>query len=609
MRLRGGAIDLYRGELLEGIQMRDSTGFDAWLLAERARLRAVYASGLEDRLRHHQQLQDAEATEQTARKLLELDNLREDWQRALMRAFAWQGKYTAALAQYELCFQILQQELDMQPAPETAELAAAIAEEKARHSVLAAQAAARSDEISLRRLDPPRPPAEDGRSKATDGGGRAAALAILALFALLLLVAVGAGDALSELGSAGNRVAPAGAGDALAGRTVTIALPLGDEGLNLFERSMAPFAEETGIMIEMGAFQGDLERVLPSLVDSGLAPDIVSIAQPGLIADFARRGQVVDVRAFLDEAYLSQQYSPALLQAAQVDGRPAGVWHRNNVKSLVWYPKAAFAREGYNVPQTWDELMALSARIAAGGTAPWCIGIESGAATGWVGTDWVEDILLRTAPPETYDGWIAGERPFDSPEVRRAFTIMAAIWRDEALVRGGTEAILSTSFVQSMAPLLDDPPGCYLHKQGSFLVPFFPEEAVFGQDYDFFYLPPIDAAYGKPVLGGGDMMVMFNDRPEVRAVMRYLTTADSVRYFVEEGGAISPHRDTPFEWYASAAQLRMAQILLEADTYRFDGSDAMPPEVGAGSFWQGMVDWTAGADTGDVLRAIDQSWP
>jgi alpha-glucoside transport system substrate-binding protein len=104
-------------------------------------------------------------------------------------------------------------------------------------------------------------------------------------------------------------------------------------------------------------------------------------------------------------------------------------------------------------------------------------------------------------------------------------------------------------------------------------------------------------------------MVMFNDRPEVREVMRYLTTAESVRYLVGGLGIISPHRDAPFEWYTSPAQLKVAQILFDADTYRFDASDSMPAEVGTWRFCQGIVDWVQGKNLDSILRGIDDSWP
>jgi len=540
-----GDIDLYRGELLEGIYLRGARLYNTWLLVERERLRALYQAGLEQRLREQQETENAEALEETAQRLLEMDNLREDWHRALMNAYARQGKFDAAKVQYELCRKILSEELRLEPARTTVALSEAIEKERAVHYSLLA-------ELSNSSLMKPGTVTE---------------------------------------------------------HTVTLAGRLTGRELDLLKKSLRPFEKKTGINIKIGVFPYDFEQVLSSLVNSGLVPDILQITQPGLVAKFVYTGQVVDVRTFLDDTYLRQQYSQALLEAALIDDRMAGVWHKSHIKSLVWYPKKAFEKAGYEVPQSWEDLMKLSDQIVADGRTPWCIGIESGVTSGWVGTDWVEDILLRTAPPETYDAWAAGDLPFDSPEIRRVFAIMEDIWLDDDYVYGGTEAILSERFFENALHLFERPPGCFLHKQGSFILEFFPEDAAYGQAYDVFYLPPIDPRFGKPVLGAGDMMVMFNDRPEVREVMRYLTTAESVRYLVGGLGIISPHRDAPFEWYSSPAQLKVAQILFDADTYRFDASDSMPAEVGTWTFCQGIVDWVEGKNLDSILRGIDDSWP
>ncbi len=77
-------------------------------------------------------------------------------------------------------------------------------------------------------------------------------------------------------------------------------------------------------------------------------------------------------------------------------------------------------------------------------------------------------------------------------------------------------------------------PKCWLHRQANFITGFFPETAVAGVDYDFFYLPPIDDAYGKPFLIAGDIYAMFNDTPQARALMEYFTLPQSVSGFLEQ---------------------------------------------------------------------------
>jgi len=205
---------------------------------------------------------------------------------------------------------------------------------------------------------------------------------------------------------------------------------------------------------------------------------------------------------------------------------------------------------------------------------------------------------------------VAHEVKFDSPEVRKAWDILAGIWMDPDAVYGGAQTIALTNFKEPAAWLFGDSPKCWLHKQGNFITSFFPAGVEAGKDYDFFYLPPIDEAYGKPYLVAGDIMAMFNDRPEVRAVMEFFTKGESVKNWLASGGALSPHNDSQLDWYGDDVERKIAGLVREATSVRFDGSDLMPGEVGAGSFWKSMTDFFSGSvDMDTALAEIDASWP
>ena len=208
-----------------------------------------------------------------------------------------------------------------------------------------------------------------------------------------------------------------------AGTTVVVDGPFTDVDEVVFKESMKPFEEATGITVNYIGNK-EFEGSIAIRVDAGDAPDIADFPQPGLMANFAANGDIVDVSSFLPEDLLLDRYNPSWLEMAMVegpDGEPimAGVWQRFNGKSLVWYPQAQFEAAGYEVPTTWDELMTLTQTIADDGDPAWCVGIESGAATGWVATDWMENIMLRTTSLENYDKWVTNELPFASPEVKR----------------------------------------------------------------------------------------------------------------------------------------------------------------------------------------------
>jgi alpha-glucoside transport system substrate-binding protein len=148
-----------------------------------------------------------------------------------------------------------------------------------------------------------------------------------------------------------------------------------------------------------------------------------------------------------------------------------------------------------------------------------------------------------------------------------------------------------------------------LHKQGNFITAFFPKD-VKEADYDFFYMPGLDSKYGSPVLVAGDIMAMFNDRPEVRAVMQYMTSAEHLRGWLKQGGAISPHNDAKPEMYGSQVEAKIGSIIQGATAVRFDASDLMPGEVGAGSFWKLGTDYVTGKLTLDQFAdEVDKSWP
>lgn len=396
------------------------------------------------------------------------------------------------------------------------------------------------------------------------------------------------------------------------GTKVTIFGPFADADQVKFENSIKEFEEKTGIDIQYESSK-EFEATISIRVEGGNAPDIADFPQPGLLATFVKTGKVIDVSTFLDMDYLKSNYNQSWLDMANMPGPSgnimAGIWNRSNLKSLVWYPKKEFEAAGYEIPKTWDDLIQLSEQIAADGDKAWAIGIESGAATGWAATDWIEDIMLRTTSPENYDKWVSGELPFTSDPVKNAVNKMSEIWLNDDYVYGGRKSIVTTSFGDAPKPMFENPPKAWLHRQGNFITSFFPTGLEAGVDYDWFYFPPIDEQYGNPVLVAGDIYAMFNDRPEVRAVMEFFTTGESIKTWIQSGGVIAPMNDAKLEWYSSDMDRRMAELIQNATTIRFDGSDLMQGSVGAGTFWKGMTDYVSGTvDLDEAMEQIQSGW-
>ncbi len=397
------------------------------------------------------------------------------------------------------------------------------------------------------------------------------------------------------------------------GTVVTMSGPFTDNDAIKFEESVKSFEEETGIDIQYEGSK-EFEASIGIAIEGGNPPDIVDFPQPGLLKNFVQKGYVIDLNKVLDMDKVKSNYIQSWLDMATMDSPDgtimAGLWGRVNGKSLVWYNKKEFDAAGYEVPTNWNELVKLQNTILSDGDSPWAVGIESGAATGWPMTDWVEEMMLRTTSLENYDKWVTGELKFDSPEVRKAIQTVADIWFADGMVYGGRKSIATTSFGDAPKVMFEEPPKAWLHKQGNFITTFFPDNLVAGEDYDFFYLPTVDEQYGRPVLVAGDIYAMFNDRPEVRMVMQYFATGASVEGWVKAGGAISPHKDSELSWYTNEVDRKVAEVIQNATSVRFDGSDLMPGAVGAGSFWKEMTAYVSGSKSLDeALKAIDNSWP
>ncbi len=400
----------------------------------------------------------------------------------------------------------------------------------------------------------------------------------------------------------------------LSGQTVTVSGPWLTPEDDVFRSALAYFADATGAeVIYNGSDSFEQQIVIDA--EAGSPPNIAVFPQPGLAADMASKGLLhplpADMSDWVRDNYAAGQSWVDLGTYPDQSGADQmyGFFYNVNVKSLVWYSPENFEDAGYDLPETMEELKALTEQVVADGDVPWCIGLGSGAATGWPATDWVEDMMLRTVSPETYDKWTTNEIAFDDPQVIAAIEEFGWFARDDAKVSGGAGAVASTDFRDSPNGLFASPPGCYMHRQASFVPAFFPEDTEFGVDVDFFYFPSFaEKDLGNPVLGGGTLMAITDPSDATNALMGYFQQPLAHEVMMAQTGFLTPHKGANVDAYKDDTLRGLGEILLGATTFRFDGSDLMPGGVGAGTFWTGMVDYTGGKSAADVAAEIQSSW-
>jgi len=403
----------------------------------------------------------------------------------------------------------------------------------------------------------------------------------------------------------------------LEGQTVRISGGITGGEADALQATFDQFTEDTGIKVE---YTGDktFEGNIVTKVTGGSAPDIAIVPQPGLLKTLVETGEVKAAPAAV-EANVDANWSPDWKLYGTVDDVFYAAPMLANIKGYIWYSPASFEEWGLEVPTTFDETVQLGKDIQAKtGTASWCAGFASGDASGWPGTDWIEDLVLRQSGPEVYDQWVAGDVKFTDPEIKDAFDAVGSILQDPTLVNAGfgdVKSINSTAFGDVAAKVADGT--CPLTHQASFLSANFleaktaagetPTVAPDGDVYGF-VLPGIEAGSAS-IEVGGEFVTAFSDSAATQKVLEFMSTPEWADLRVSQGGSISANLNADPS-LASSPLLTDAMVLLQDPntTVRFDASDLMPSVVGAGSFWKGMVNWIDGRDTDTVLADIQAGY-
>jgi alpha-glucoside transport system substrate-binding protein len=402
--------------------------------------------------------------------------------------------------------------------------------------------------------------------------------------------------------------------------TITVFTPEIGSELRLSQQVLTGLGEREGLTIEVTGTR-DFEEVVESQIAAGDPPDIALYPQPGTVQELAQ-AELIRPLPEAAEGWVRDNIDPEVygLVAVGEPARPWGVPLKSDLKSLVWYHPDGFRRHGYEVPETFEDFLALVQQMVADGNPAFCVGIGSGEASGWPLTDWIEDFLLRIEGPEVYDQWVNHDIAFDDPQVVAVAEMVVDLWHQDGVVFGGTEAAAVTAFGDAVLPVVDGE--CLMHRGPNFLGVSWPEDVTFGPDgdVDAFRLPGT-AENPDVILTGGLFAVAFDDRPEVQQVMSYLASnlhaRDALRAAYDgdsplamAGSYLASSDTVDLGLYPDGITRDLARALREADRVRFDASDMMPSVVGSGAFWSAAVDLTL--EPGDVAAAfaeVEATWP
>ena len=401
------------------------------------------------------------------------------------------------------------------------------------------------------------------------------------MLALLLLVGACGGDDEDE-GTPATTAEETTTEESVSGSIAFTGVWTGDEQ-KFFQAVIDAFEEKNpDATVKYTAGGDNIVTVLSTAVEGGNPPEMASLAQPGVVADFAKRGALKPIDFAADA--ITENFGQSILDVGSVDGKPYGLLFKAANKSTIWYNVAAFEDAGVEPPETWEDLLSAAETIKASGVPAWSIG----GADGWTLTDLFENIYIRTAGVEKYDQLTTHEIPWTDQSVKDALTEMAKIVGDVDNIAGGQAGALQTDFPTSVANVFSKSPKAAMIAEGDFVPgvageanPLEPETG-----FNVFDFPSIEGSE-PAVVGGGDLVVMFEDTPVARAFMEFLATPEAAEIRAKQGGFSSANKNVDEGAYPDAIQKRTAEGLASAEIFRFDLSDLQPSEFG-GTVGQGL---------------------
>jgi alpha-glucoside transport system substrate-binding protein len=389
-------------------------------------------------------------------------------------------------------------------------------------------------------------------------------------------------------------------GEQLGGSLTVIGANAGPQA-KLLEAAYKPFEDATGVDVKYQSTT-DLQNIVETRVRAGNPPDVVNAFSAGGLTQYAQEGKLVDLSSVLDMATVEKDFDAGLIDAATVDGKLYGVW-TEVTNFMVWYNAKAY--KGPNPPDTWAQLQDWAGEQANAGNPPWCLALEAGAGTGWPAPLFVENLFMKANGPDKMKQWAAGEIPFTSTEVRQAFEEFGRIATDPKMVKGGPPAILSTSIGEMGLGMFTDPPSCSLMGFGSYS-----GETILSQnaslkpieDLDFFPYPPIDPSVPNGELISGKLTYAFNDTPQVRAFMKYLSSAEMQSLLANIGLWAMANKQVQPDAYSNPLIRKSAEALQQADAL-VPGPDFVQSPAVNTAFRNATVRYLQDPDSLDELLA------
>ena len=363
---------------------------------------------------------------------------------------------------------------------------------------------------------------------------------------------------------------------------VVIAGPLMTDQ-DLFLKELEILSEDTGLKIKYIEMIDVEDYLINNNPNSGV--DLALIPNPQGVVNLGERNIILPISKVVNEVQIINNFSNHLLNitTSEKTNENYGVFFRLLPNSFIWYDIEKFKEAGSPFFESYEAMIAFTRNRASNGVETWCLDSESGASTGWIATNWLEDLILHEYGPDVYDSWSQQSLLPGSKEVILSINEIGKLIFIENAVYGGNERIVRKEFRNNFINLLSNETDCIFSWSGQYADYYMPEESEFGKDYDFFKFP--STKNPDAMVGIGDILVALNNNSNSVIVFEELTSDQfGAAWMIDEGSSYVPANMNNNNLVTNKLlikQIELTKQALQKDLFRYDASEVMERRIGA----------------------------
>jgi len=359
-----------------------------------------------------------------------------------------------------------------------------------------------------------------------------------------------------------------------------------------FEEELKEYSSKNGIKIKYLSMP-DIETYL--IQNPNHKIDIAIIPNPQGVTNLGERSIVLPIEELISKDKIKSSFSNHLINVTTSSDTEInyGVFFRLFPNSLIWYDVEKYQKLGSPEFESYIDLLEFTKQNSSENNELWCLDMESGGSTGWVATNWLEDLIIHHYGPEIYDNWYSQALKPSSKEVIFSFMDIGRLVYPENYVFGGYKRIVRKEFRNNFLNLTNKDLSCVFSWSGHYSSYYFPNNSEFGKDYDFMKFPSIKNK--NALIGIGDILVATNKKETTIDVINFLINDNFGKTWMSKYDATylpaNINNLNKIENQMTYKEQLLVRSSLQEDLFRYDASELMERKIGSDALWKALKNY------------------